>query len=238
MKRLISNSSVNRELQLLRAVVYRAKIHLEAEVGTVNWKELKLREPDHRTRYLSNDEAARLIAAASPHLQPIIEFALLTGARAANIIGLDWSQVDLPNRRITFKIKSKKQGGKNHILPITDDLAALLRKQGPAEKGPVFTYEGAAVKSVKTAFRAACRRAEIKDFRFHDLRHTAGSWMVQSGIPLEIVKEVLGHEVIQTTMRYAHHDTEAKDRALATLASRMRHADSHQKTKLLISKVK
>ena len=154
MKRLISNSSVNRELQLLRAVVYRAKIHLEAEVGTVNWKELKLREPDHRTRYLSNDEAARLIAAASPHLQPIIEFALLTGARAANIIGLDWSQVDLPNRRITFKIKSKKQGGKNHILPITDDLAALLRKQGPAEKGPVFTYEGAAVKSAQLTFAA------------------------------------------------------------------------------------
>lgn len=237
-RRLISNSSVNRELQLLRAVVYRAKIHLEAEIGIVNWKELRLREPDHRTRYLSNDEAERLLEASSTHLRPIIEFALLTGARAANILGLDWSQVDLPNRRITFKIKSKKQGGKNHVLPVTDDLARLLGTLGPKEKGPVFTYDGAPVRSVKTAFTAACRRAEIKDFRFHDLRHTAGSWMVQSGIPLEIVKEVLGHEVIQTTMRYAHHDTEAKDRALATLASRMRHAGQDSKGKILIRKVK
>jgi len=237
-RRPMSTASINREVSALRAVMNRAARHLEIEVGKVDWKALKLREADIRVRYLSNEEARRLLNASADHLRPIIEFALLTGCRAGNILTLDWSQIDLQHQVIQMKIKSKKQGGKNHTIPAPAELVKLLRRLGPEESGPVFTLKGEPVKSVKKAFAAACRRAGVPNFRFHDLRHTAASWMVQSGVPLQVVKEILGHEVITTTMRYAHMDTAAKSQAMDALASRMRHAGNATANKSLLRKVK
>lgn len=177
-----------------------------------------LREPDPRDRTLSAAEEARLIEAAAGHLKAPIEFSLLTGVRLGNAINLDWSQVDLRSREITFRVKPRKPGGKVHVLPITNESLVLVSNQGPKEAGRVFTYKGHLIKSWRTAWEAAKRRAGLDDFRWHDLRHTAGTRMVQRGGDISIVQEVLGHADIATTRRYVHHATADKRRAMELLS--------------------
>jgi len=81
------------------------------------------------------------------------------------------------------------------------------------------------LKSWRTAWKAALRRAGIKDFRWHDLRHTAASWWIDAGVPLDVVKELLGHASIVTTGRYAHRAGDARRRAVDAVAARLRHND-------------
>ena len=91
-------------------------------------------------------------------------------------------------------------------------LAAAAGDADRAPSGPVFTRRGKRLRSIKKAFAGALERAGIERFRFHDLRHTAGSWLVQNGAPLDLVQEILGHATIATTKRYAHHaDHAARD---------------------------
>lgn len=224
-RKLLSEASINRELTLLRAVLIRARDQWGAEVAPIRWKVHWLQEPEARARYLSADDADRLVAVAAEHLRAPIRFALMTGLRLSNIVGLDWSRIDMKARQITFQVKSRKPGGKQHVLPILPDMLVLLANQGPQDKGAVFRYQGKPIGSWTRAWRTALRRAGIVDFRWHDLRHTAASWMVQAGQPLDVVQDVLGHEDIATTRRYAHRDTDAKARAMEAAASRLRHAD-------------
>lgn len=228
-RKLLSEASINRELTLLRAVLIRARDQWGAEVAPIRWKIHRLQEPEARSRYLSSDDADRLVACAAGHLQAPIRFALMTGLRLSNIVGLDWSQIDMQARQITFQVKSRKPGGKTHVLPILPDMLVLLANQGPQDKGAVFRYQGEPIGSWTRSWRTALRRAGITDFRWHDLRHTAASWMVQAGQPLDVVQDVLGHEDIATTRRYAHRDTDAKARAMEAVASRLRHAEAATK---------
>jgi integrase len=222
----VSDSSVNRELTLLRAVLRMARDRWGYEVTMPNWKAHWLREPEPRDRYLSPEEAQRLLKAAAPHLKPAIEFSLLTGVRLSNCARLDWSQIDMQRREIVLRIKSRSPGGKPHVIPMSEPVTVLLANLGPKDSGPVFTYKGRAVKKWQTAWEGALRRAGIKDLRWHDLRHTAASWLVQAGVELDVVKDVLGHESIQTTLRYAHRDTGAKRRALDAIAAHIGHNSS------------
>ena len=68
----------------------------------------------------------------------------------------------------------------------------------------VFTKTGDPIASIKKSFATACRKAGVSDFTVHDLRHTCASWLVQAGVPLRTVGEILRHASISTTMRYAH----------------------------------
>lgn len=223
----VSDSSVNREMDLLRAVMRMADQRWGYEVGKVDWKSQRLREPEARDRYLKPEEAQRLIACAAPHLKDPIGFSLLTGLRLGNVLKLDWSQIDMQQRGITFRVKSKKPGGKAHTLPISDAMLVLLANQGPKDAGQVFLRKGKPIKDWGCAWRGAKRRAKITDFRWHDLRHTAATWMIQGGVPLDVAQTVLGHQSIRTTQRYAHRAPSAKTDALNTaadaLASNQRH---------------
>lgn len=108
-------------------------------------------------------------------------------------------------------------------LGITDN--GLRKRLAAAAKIPAPRP----LKSIDTAWKNALSRANIENFRFHDLRHTCGSWLVQNGVPLEVVKVILGHADIRTTMRYAHHAPGAKSAGLATLAAQLRHTDGLSK---------
>ena len=86
---------------------------------------------------------------------------------------------------------------------------AIRRMRYRAESCPgspwVFCNEkGERIQDVKTSFRTACRKAGIKDFRIHDLRHTCAAWLVSSGVPMSEVRDLLGHSSITVTERYAH----------------------------------
>lgn len=217
----VSDASVNRELGLLRRVLRMADHRWGWAVSRINWKAHWLIEPEPRQRYLTAEEAQRLLDNAASHLRPAIEFSLLTGVRLSNCMTLDWSQIDMRGREITFRLKSRKPGGKTLILPMSNSLFLLLANMGTRDEGYVFTYRGRPVKTWKTAWKAALRRAGIRDFRWHDLRHTAASWMIQGGIELDVVRKVLGHESIETTMRYAHRESSAERTALSLVGDKM-----------------
>lgn len=219
----VSNSTVNRELTLLRAVLRMARDRWGYAVAGINWKAHWLREPEGRTRYLTPEEAQRLIAAAAKHIRPAIVLSLATGIRLANCVGLDWSMVDLRNRVITLRVKSRLPGGKVLTVPLSEAALVALANHRPREAGPVFTWRGRAIQRWRRAFRTAMRRAKIQNFRWHDIRHTTASWMVQSGVPLDTVRDTLGHARIETTMRYAHREVTAQRAAVDVIASQIRH---------------
>ncbi len=81
---------------------------------------------------------------------------------------------------------------------------------------------GKPLKDIKTGFKAACRRAKLKDFRFHDLRHTFASHLVMNGVDLAAVKELLGHKTLTMTLRYAHLSPSHKAKAVDILAEAMK----------------
>lgn len=215
----MSASSVNRHLTLLRAIVNRARDAWDYETPAINWRTHWLKEPPPRDRWASHDEADRLIACAAPHLRPAIVFSLLTGVRLGNCIGLDWRQVDMKARVIRVNLK----GGRRHVVPMSEAVLVLLANLGPRDEGPVFAYKGRRLKSWKTAWNAAKRRAGIKDLRWHDLRHTFATWARQAGADLGVIQQLLGHTNIATTMRYAHHGPGETQRAMEAIASHWRH---------------
>jgi len=212
----MSPTTINRHTECFRKVYRLAKDTWGLEVGKIDFTAHRLKQPDSRIRYLTLEESKLLIECAAPHLQPIIQFALYTGARLKNILNLQWRDVDMVGRQLIFKVKSTMPGGKNHIIPMADECYKMLKAlKRNAVSEYVFTYKGNPISdNVKKAFRTACRKAKITDFRFHDLRHTCASWLVQNDTPIEVVKDILGHTDIKTTLKYAHHDVGRKLEAL------------------------
>lgn len=215
--------TINRKLDSLGALLRRASDKWGVEVSDVRVSKHKLIAPEARTTWITPEQADKLIECAAPHLQPCIRFALLTGLRLSNITGLRWEQVNLKSRIIRSRVKSKKPGGKLLETYISDDLFSLLMAQKPEKQGFVFVrrfkrLKPQPIKQFRNSFKTACHKAGLKDFRFHDLRHTAASWMVQNGVPLDVVQKILGHSRITQTQKYAHREASAIREALNTLA--------------------
>jgi len=234
----LSNSTVNRVLSTLRKIHNTAKDEWEYAVPDVKFKQHMLKEPEARTRWLTNEEAEKLIENAAEHLKKPIRFALLTGVRLSNILNLQWEHINFEQNEIEFRIKSNIPGGKLLVLPMSKELRALLGSCDPHQEGNVFLRyfkpdkltgeqrEPEPIKKFRRSFKTACDGAGIKNFRFHDLRHTAATWMVQNGVPLDLVQEVLGHTDIGTTKKYAHRDFSEKKTALEKLATaQIRHIE-------------
>lgn len=210
----VKNSSVNRETALLRQVIewHGAR---GFDVPAINWKETKLREPKPVTRTLAEDEETRLFAKLPDSLKPIVEFALLSGQRKAEIVTLRWADVDLKAGSATVWAK----GQKPHTFPLTPRLVALIANQ-PKVCAQVFTYvaERSAprrkdrvqrVKGERYPFsaqgwdrkwRRALKDAGIEGYRFHDNRHTAATRTNS----IEAANKLLGHSDMRTTQRYFH----------------------------------
>ena len=220
MDRLVSSATVNREVELLRRVMNKAAKDWKYAVGTVDWQRLLLEESEGNTRWLTVDQVERVLAVSPKHLKPPLIAAICTGLRASNVIKLDWREVDLKARRIVTRIKSRKPGGKVLIVPIAQPLLVELANLGPKEEGRVFLYRGRPIKTdVRRAFLTALKRAKVPGkFTWHDLRHTAASWMRQRKVPIGTIKEILGHSDIKLTMRYAHIGEDSHVEAVDAIA--------------------
>jgi len=186
--------SVNKELNCLRAMMTKA---FEWELITTPLKRFKkLKEPPGRVRYLSREEISALLSKCSSYLRPVVMMALTTGMRKGEMMALRWQNIDFENKIVHIE-NSKTYERRD--LPLVEDVAIVL--QGMERKND-FVFEG--VKDPKKGFLAACRRAGITDFRFHDLRHTFASQLVMTGTNIMVVKELLGHKTLNMTLRYAH----------------------------------
>ena len=164
----------------------------------------KFRESPGRTRYLTTEEAGKLHMAAAHHLKPILVAALCTGGRLGELLALRWRDVDLEAGLVTFR-KETTKSRKERWVPVSQDLAECLRslRRGIPEDR-IFSFRGEGLKSVRTAFARARKKAGLQDVHFHDLRHTFASWYMQNGGDLYRLQKYLGHASIAMTQRYAH----------------------------------
>jgi integrase len=198
----VKPATVNRTLEVLRAILRRAASQWEWIDKAPHVRMLP--EPKRRIRWITREEADRLIAELPRHLSDIVAFSLATGLREANVCGLTWQQLDL-QRRVTWFHADEMKAGKAHTVPLNNDAVILLRAQLCKHPKWVFTYKGDRVARANNhAWRKALARAGIEDFRFHDLRHTWASWHIQAGTPLHILQELGGWESSEMVRRYAH----------------------------------
>lgn len=129
-----------------------------------------LKEPNRRIRFLTQEQAQRLLAAPPEHLADMAAFTLATGLRRANVTGLQWSQVDL-KRRIAWVHPDQAKARKAIAVPLNADAVSLIRKRVGKHPTHVFSFRGKPIIQVSTkAWYAALEAAGIKDFRWHDLR--------------------------------------------------------------------
>lgn len=169
----------------------------------------KLKEPRGRVRYLSDDEREALLSeckkSKNPYLYTIVILGIATGARRSEILNLRWEDVDLKRGQIVLHDTKNKE---RRSLPLSDITAELIRKLKPEEHGKrEYLFPNRAGNGpyyIRTAWDRAVERAGIEDFKFHDLRHTAASYLAMNGAsPLEIA-DILGHKSPQMTHRYTH----------------------------------
>ncbi len=197
----VAPATVNRELEVLRHLFNLAE----------RWKQFFGKNPVSQAgllplnnqveRILTPEEEERLLACSSPHLRAILICALNTAMRKGEIISLKWSNVDLENNVITLEHTNTKSK-KTRRIPINFKLRKLLLELKLKSAGREHVFLNSDGKpymrhdSLNRAFEGACRRANIKGLRFHDLRHTAATRMVEEGVGIDKVSKILGHSTL------------------------------------------
>lgn len=213
-----SNAYVNRYLACLKTIF---NIAIKNElITTTPMKSVKLlKEDNFKIRYLTFEEEERLFKHLPEHLKPIVICALQTGLRKSNILNLRWELVDLEFRFIEVLAQQNK-GHKIIKIPISDKLLKVLESM-PHISEYVFAnpITGLPYKDISEGFKNACDKADIKNFRFHDLRHTVATRLVEKGIDLRVVQEIMAHSTIVTTQRYMHPTPKRKLEAIEVLNS-------------------
>ncbi len=198
----VSNATVNRTIQVARAILRKA----EREWGWLDKAPVIrfLPEPKRRIRWLTKEEAAKLVAELPEHLAEMVRFTLATGLRASNVTGLEWNQVDI-GRRVAWIHADQAKAGKAIPVPLNVGAMAVLSRQVGKHPTRVFTFKGRPISQAgRGAWKKALVRAGIENFRWHDLRHTWASWHVQAGTPLNVLQELGAWESVEMVRRYAH----------------------------------
>ena len=230
--RWYENLTVIRDLSPGTAVRHFNVMHHMMEKASTIWSretgidrnpadQVEVRRPDdQRDRYLSEDELRRLKRALDEkmyrkgtrtinktffRLRLIALIAVTTGMRQAEIFGL--GRQDVMYSEGLLAVGGKLKGGKMRYVPLLPEVAGELRRF-PAVMGEdrIFPPEPGATSGrqrVEGSFEDLLERAGIKDFRFHDLRHTFASWFMMNGGDLYELAKILGHSNIQMTERYA-----------------------------------
>lgn len=172
-------------------------------------KVTKPKEPRGRVRFLGDDERETLLAACKKDkdsfLYPIVILALSTGARKSEILGLTWGDIDL-NRKVAILHKTKNDERRalplaGHALDEIKKLASIRR----IDTNLLFPdVNGKKPVLIRPAWERVLKECGITDFRFHDLRHSAASYLAMSGASLAEIAEVLGHKTLQMVKRYSH----------------------------------
>jgi len=161
-------------------------------------------EPKKRVRWITREEAARLLKELPLHLADLAAFSLATGLRQRNASFLRWNQLDM-QRGTAWIHADESKSGRAIVVPLNDDALTVLRRQQGRHPKYVFVYHGHPLQRTTTkAWYAACKRAGIDNFRWHDLRHTWASWHVQNGTSLQELMELGGWSGMEMVLRYAH----------------------------------
>jgi len=176
-----------------------------------------LKENNARLRYLSKEECKSLVNACDSHLRPIVIAGLNTGMRKQEILSLTWDDIDLKHGFI--HVNTSKNGERRDV-PMNNTLKAVLQGITRRLDIPYVFYDsktGKHFQDVKRSFHTSLRKAGIKDFHFHDMRHTFASHLVMAGVDLTTVSKLLGHKTLTMTLRYSHLAPEHMVKAVGVL---------------------
>ncbi|MBI4229195.1 MAG: site-specific integrase [Planctomycetes bacterium] len=213
--REVKAATVNRQMNILRCL-FRKAVEWNYLIESPARRVKRLREENTKFRYLTPEEAERLVRSCGRHLRPVVLTALHSGLRLGEDLALQWGDIDFDRGILT--VRNGKNGRMRHV-PLNRTLTEALRGVRRLVGCPhVFCRaDGIPYASVKVGFIAARKRAGLDDVRFHDLRHTFASWLVIKGEPLTVVKELLGHASFEMTLRYAHLAPNQKVQAVGRL---------------------
>ncbi|MFZ6017797.1 MAG: tyrosine-type recombinase/integrase [Nitrospirota bacterium] len=194
MSRGLKNSSCNKVLNVLKHMFTKAVEWdmVESEALKRVRKVKLLQDDSKRLRYLSKDECQSLINACQGTTRAIVITALNTGMRKGEILNLKWDNVDLKHG---FILLDRTKNGDRREIPINDTTRQTLQSLTRRLDIPYVFFDsvtGKAYQDVKRSFNTALRKAGIKDFHFHDLRHTFASHLVMAGVDITTVKELFG----------------------------------------------
>lgn len=191
-------------------------------------KVTKPKEPRGRVRYLSDEERKRLLTVCKesnhPYLYSIVVLALATGMRQGEIFGMRWDDVNLEHG---YVILHETKNGERRRIPITGHakqvLLNLQQQHHIASKLVFPDYKKNLANKpfhIRNAWNNAVKRAELEDFRFHDLRHSAASYLAMNGASPAEIAEVLGHKTLQMVKRYAHLSEAHTSKVVAAMNER------------------
>ena len=194
--------TVNRYLALIRAVLLRARDEWEWIDRAPKVKLFK--EGPGRERSITPEQVVALLGELPTHQRDVVIFAFATGLRQSNVLGLEWSHVNLDTAHAWVGADQSKNR-KPIAVPLNATALAVLRRQLGKHPKRVFTYRGRPLAWGNTlAWRRALQRAGIENFRWHDIRHTWASWHRQSGTPTHELQRLGGWRSSVMVERYAH----------------------------------
>ena len=214
----VSGSTVNRELALLKrmfnlAIAWDLFLDLNPVRRVTFFREFNI-----SVRVLSTEEEEKLLQNAAPYIQDLVLFALNTGLRIGEIFSLSWPHVDWEKN--VLEVFAHKTG-KTRTVPMNAETVKVLQAWQLAKKNDFVFYNpetGKPFVDLKAGFALACRKAEISGVTWHTLRHTFASRLLDRGVDIVTVKELLGHSTVVVTMRYTHTNLESKRAAVGKLA--------------------
>lgn len=221
-KRPIRPPTINRELACLKRLFNLAMQWGKVESNPVRAVKF-FREDGRRERVLTPAEIGKLLEACTDHSRPFVLLALHTGMRRGEILGLTWDHVDLAQGVVTL---TRTKNGKVRRVPLNDVVRDTLRR---LPRTGLYVFGGERpYGDIKTAWRAACRRAGLTGVRFHDLRHTWATYAVLGTGDLRTVQEIGGWSSLALVERYTHPTTDARRRVVEAVGQVLVAQNGHQ----------
>jgi len=222
----LSDGTIIKELRLFSKAINHARQEWGWKIENVVSGRVP-KKPPSKLRWLSRDEFDRLRkqaakARSKDYLVDFLDLAVNTGMRLGEMLDLEWSRVDF-GQRLVYLDPDQNKAVRHRSVPINNAAVQALRNQWGRHPRWVFVrvikkYDRAEkLDSIKKSFNKACDDAGIKGVTRHTLRHTCAAWMVQAGVPLRTIADVLGHADIRTTMIYAHLAPENAHAGVAAL---------------------
>jgi integrase len=203
----VAPSTANRRMATLKNMITKAVdwgLAYDEILKAVRKVKLLPENERARLRYLTLDEARELLISCQDDLQAMVALALYAGMRRGEIFDLKWEDVSF---EINFiHVRRSKVAEQRHV-PVSDELLRILKNHHTRSTGNGHVFQsrsGGRREDIRHAFDSACKIAGIKDFHFHDLRHTFASWLVMAGVDLTTVSRLMGHKSLAMTLRYSH----------------------------------
>jgi len=202
-KKGYSNECINRAVAMLRHMMTMAVKWGYLREHPLKGKIEMLREPKDKWTFLTREEFERLFENLSETYHDLCYFLVMTGARLGEALSLKWENI-IWKAEIAYLPDSK--ANRERVLVLSDSVLEMLEKRlkrfNPDKTDRVFPHSDS---EFRRAFKRALEKAGLpRTIRIHDLRHTFASWLAMKGVPLQQIKDLLGHSQISTTLRYSH----------------------------------